>query len=210
MDERIRLLEKANEELSGQFKDYVEESRKLRTEDQEKIKVVLGELSSIIDSINKNYVSKDKLDQLTNKSSSKTTATPDATKKDIPKEKPLSSKELSSKDSATLIKDADTLYEKKSYNEAKVIYDELLHRNYKPAKVNFTLGEIAYNQKSYAAAIEHYKTSISLFDKAAYTPTLLFNTASSFEKLGKKKEAQAFYKALKDGYPTSLEAKKVK
>lgn len=203
MDERIRSLEKSNEELSNQFKNYVEESKKLRIEDQEKIKVVLGELSSIIDSINKNYVSKDQLDQFGNKPASKTTTTPDATKKDIPKE-------LSSKDSATLIKDADALYEKKSYNEAKVIYDELLHRNYKPAKVNFTLGEIAYNQKSYASAIEYYKTSISLFDKAAYTPTLLFNTASSFEKLGKKKEAQAFYKALKDGYPTSPEAKKIK
>lgn len=206
MDERIRSLEKANEELSNQLKNYVEESRKLRTEDQEKIKVVLVELSSIVDSINKNYVSKDQLD---NKSASKT-ATPDATKKDVSKEKPLSSKELSSKDSATLIKDADTLYEKKSFAEAKVIYDELLHRNYKPAKVNFNLGEIAYNQKSYAAAIEYYKTSISLFDKAAYTPTLLLNTASSFEKLGKNKEAQAFYKALKDGYPTSPEAKKAK
>jgi TolA-binding protein len=206
MDERIRSLEKANEELSNQFKNYIDESRKLRTEDQEKIKVVLVELSSIVDSINKNYVSKD---QLNNKSASKTT-TLDATKKDAPKDKPLTSKELSSKDSATLIKDADTLYEKKSYGEAKVIYDELLHRNYKPAKVNFTLGEIAYNQKSYAAAIEYYKTSISLFDKAAYTPTLLLNTASSFEKLGKNKEAQAFYKALKDGYPTSPEAKKAK
>ena len=98
----------------------------------------------------------------------------------------------------------------KSFAEAKVLYTELLNRNYKPAKVNFNLGEIAYNQKSYTSAIEHYKTSISLFEKAAYTPTLLSHTASSFEKLGKTKEAQSFYKALKESYPDSPEAKKVK
>ena len=219
MDERIRLLEKTNDELkteNNQLKEYVAEGRKLQNDNQEKIKVVLGELSSLIDSINKNYVPKDKFDQLANevrgKSSGKvTTVTPDTTKKETAKDsKPVASKELSTKDSATLIKEADDLYEKKSYNEAKTLYGELLNRNYKPAKVNFNLGEIAYTQKSYTSAIEHYKTSISLVEKAAYAPTLLFHTGSSFEKLSKNKEAQAFYKALKDTYPDSPEAKKIK
>lgn len=219
MDERIRSLEKTNDELkteNNQLKEYAAESRKLRNDDQEKIKAVLSELSSLIDSINKNYVSKDKFDQLSNelkgKSPSKTTTpTTDATKKETAKDnKPATSKELSTKDSATLIKEADDLYEKKSYNEAKVLYGELLNRNYKPAKVNYNLGEIAYTQKSYTSAIEHYKTSISLVEKAAYAPTLLYHTGSSFEKLSKNKEAQAFYKALKDTYPDSPEAKKIK
>ena len=219
MDERIRLLEKTNDELkteNNQLKEYVAEGRKLQNDNQEKIKVVLGELSSLIDSINKNYVPKDKFDQLANevrgKSSGKvTTVTPDTTKKETAKDsKPVASKELSTKDSATLIKEADDLYGKKSYNEAKTLYGELLNRNYKPAKVNFNLGEIAYTQKSYTSAIEHYKTSISLVEKAAYAPTLLFHTGSSFEKLSKNKEAQAFYKALKDTYPDSPEAKKIK
>jgi len=215
MDERIRLLEKTNDELkteNNQLKEYVAEGRKLQNDNQEKIKVVLGELGSLIDSINKNYVPKDKFDQLANevrgKSSGKiTTPAPDTTKKDT---KPVTSKELSTKDSATLIKEADDLYEKKSYNEAKVLYGELLNRNYKPAKVNFNLGEIAYTQKSYTSAIEHYKTSISLAEKTAYAPTLLYHTGSSFEKLSKSKEAQAFYRALKDTYPDSPEAKKIK
>ncbi len=217
MDERIRSLEKINDELkteNNQLKEYVAEGRKLQNDNQEKIKVVLGELSSLIDSINKNYVPKDKFDQLANevrgKNPSKTT-TPDTTKKETTKDtKPITSKELSTKDSATLIKEADDLYEKKSYNEAKVLYGELLNRNYKPAKVNFNLGEIAYTQKSYTSAIEHYKTSISLVEKAAYAPTLLHHTGLSFEKLSKNKEAQTFYKALKDTYPDSPEAKKVK
>ncbi len=209
-DERIRQMEEENQKL----RDYVEENRKIQNENQEKIKAVLGELGSLIDSINKNYVPKDKFDQLVNevhgsKTSSKTSV-PDTNKKDAGKEKTVSSKDLSKQDSATLLKEADDLYEKKSYSDANALYTELLNRNYKPAKVNYTMGEISYAQKSYASAIEHYKTSIALFDKASYTPTLLYHTGSSFEKLGKTKEAQAFYKALKENYPNSPEAKKVK
>ena len=208
MDEKMRTLEAENLKL----KEYLEDNRKIQADNQEKVKAVLGELGSLIDSINKNYVPKEKFDQLVNevRGKGKATTTAEASKTVDPKAKTLTPKELANKDSATLIKEADELYEKKSYTEAKVLYAELLNRNYKPAKVNFTLGEIAFNQKSYTSAIEHYKTSISMFDKAAYTPTLLYHTASSFEKLGKTKEAQNFYKALKDGYPDSPEAKKIK
>lgn len=48
------------------LKEYVERSRKLQVENQDKVKVVLGELGSLIDSINKNYVHKDKFEQLAN------------------------------------------------------------------------------------------------------------------------------------------------
>jgi len=215
-DEKMRQLEEENKKL----REYVEESRKIQTENQDKIKVVVGELGSLIDSINKNYVPKEKFDQLANEvrgtkgsAASKTTTTPEPAKKDAPAVAPaktISAKELSTKDSATLIKEADDHFDKKSYTEAEALYSELLNRNYKPAKVNFTLGEIAYTQKSYAKAIEYYKSSISLFDKAAYTPTLLYHTGTSFEKLGKTKDAQGFYKALKENYPDSHEAKKIK
>jgi TolA-binding protein len=215
-DEKMRQLEEENKKL----REYVEESRKIQTDNQDKIKVVVGELGTLIDSINKNYVPKEKFDQLANEvkggkgSAAKTTTAPEAAKKDAPvtatPPKTISAKELSTKDSATLIKEADDQFEKKSYSDAQPLYAELLNRSYKPAKVNFNLGEIAYNQKSYSAAIEYYKSSIALFDKAAYTPTLLYHTGTSFEKLGKTKEAQGFYKALKEGYPDSPEAKKVK
>ena len=218
-DEKMRQLEEENKKL----REYVEESRKIQIENQDKIKVVVGELGTLIDSINKNYVPKDKFDQLANEvrggkgASSKVTTPPEATKKDATKEtavttpsKVISAKELSTKDSATLMKEADEFYDKKSYTEAQALYNELLNRNYKPAKVNFNLGEISFSQKSYTTAIEHYKSSIALFDKAAYTPTLLYHTGASFEKLGKTKEAQGFYKALKENYPDSPEAKKVK
>lgn len=217
-DEKMRQLEEENKKL----REYVEESRKIQNDNQDKIKVVVGELGTLIDSINKNYVPKDKFDQLANevRGGKKGAAIPAAepVKKDAAKETPtaaapaktISAKELSTKDSATLVKEADDHFEKKSYPEAQALYTELLNRNYKPAKVNFNLGEIAYSQKSYSSAIEYYKSSMSLFDKAAYTPTLLYHTGASFEKLGKAKEAQGFYKALKDTYPDSPEAKKVK
>lgn len=217
-DEKMRQLEEEMKKL----REYVEESRKIQTDNQDKIKVVVGELGSLIDSINKNYVPKDKFDQLANEvrggKGSTTKGAAEPTKKDAVKETPaaatpsktISAKELSTKDSATLVKEADDHFEKKSYADAQVLYTELLNRNYKPAKVNFNLGEIAYNQKSYTTAIAHYKSSIALFDKAAYTPTLLYHTGASFEKLGKTKEAQGFYKALKESYPDSPEAKKVK
>ncbi|WP_245391433.1 tetratricopeptide repeat protein [Sulfurospirillum barnesii] len=216
-DARIRELE----DEMGKLKGYVEESRKIQLENQEKVKIVLAELSTLIDSINKNYVSKEKFDQLANElkgsktvSSKQTATTPSDAANTTPEKeassKTVSAKELSQKDSATLMKEADDLFETKAYANAEVMYKELLNRNYKPAKANFSLGEIAYSKKSYAMAIEYYKTSISLFDKAPYIPTLLYHTGASFEKLGKAKEAQGFYKALKENYPTSPEAKKVK
>ena len=211
-DEKMRQLEEENKKL----KEYVEESRKIQSDNQEQVKAVVGELGTLIDSINKNYVPKDKFDQLANEvrggkgSASKATTAETTKKETAAPAKTISAKELSTKDSATLIKEADDHFEKKSYSDAQPLYTELLNRNYKPAKVNFNLGEIAYNQKSYSAAIEYYKSSIALFDKAAYTPTLLYHTGASFEKLGKTKEAQGFYKALKDSYPNSPEAKKVK
>ena len=211
-DERMRQQEEEMKKL----RDYVEESRKIQADNQEKIKAVVGELGTLIDSINKNYVPKEKFDQLANEvrggKATKSTATsaPAETKEAATPAKTFSAKELSTKDSATLLKDADEYYDKKSYTEAQTLYKELLNRNYKPAKINYNLGEIAYSQKSYSSAIEYYKASIALFDKAAYTPTLLYHTGSSFEKLGKLKEAQGFYKALKDSYPDSPEAKKIK
>lgn len=213
-DEKMRQLE---EEIA-KLREYVEESRKIQTENQDKIKVVVGELGTLIDSINKDYVPKDKFDQLANElrgsrssTATKAATTPESAKKDAPAASTkISAKELSTKDSATLIKEADDYFDKKSYTEAQTLYTELLSRNYKPAKVNFTLGEIAYTQKSYTKAIEYYKSSISLFDKAAYTPTLLYHTGTSFQKLGKTKDAQGFYKALKENYPDSPEAKKIK
>lgn len=203
IDNKIRALEensaKKEESITALRKDivelkiYVNESRTLQDNNQEKIKLVLGELSSLIDSINSNYVSKEAFSKLEGQVA------------DL-----LIARKVSielSKDSATLLKEGTVLFNTKSYKQAKPMFEQLLKRNFKPARSNFFLGEIAYFQKQYKTAIEHYKKSISLYDKADYMPILLYHTGISFSKLNKSKQAKQFFDALKQGYPNSKEAK---
>jgi len=191
-DESITILRKEIVEL----KTYVNEGRTLQDTNQERIKLVLGELSSLIDSINNNYVSKESFSKLEAQVASL-----------------LSTKKASiesSKNSATLLKEGTALFKKKFYTKAKPLFEQLVKRNFKPARSNFFLGEIAYFQKQYKTAIEHYKKSISLYDKADYMPVLLYHTGISFSKLNKNKQAKQFFDALKQGYPDSKEAKSLK
>jgi TolA-binding protein len=177
------------------LKSYVNETRTLQDTNQEKIKLVLGELSSLIDSINDNYVSKDSFSKLEEQVAELLAA------KKVEK--------VSKKSGATLLKEGTRLFNKKSYSEARLRFAQLVERNYKPARSNFYLGEIAYFQKSYSKAIEYYKKSISLYDKADYIPILLYHTGISFSKLKKSKQAKQFFDALKQGYPNSKEAKSI-
>jgi len=183
------------EEL-GTLKTYVNESRALQDANQEKIKLVLGELSSLIDSINNSYVSKDSFNKLEAQVSALLVVKKAA--------------KISTKSGSILLKEGTKLFNKKSYSEAKIRFSQLVEKNYKPARSNFYLGEIAYFQKSYSKAIEHYKKSISLYDKASYMPTLLYHTGISFSKLKKSVQAKQFFDALKQGYPNSKEAKSLK
>ena len=175
------------------MKTYVNESRALQDANQEKIKLVLGELSSLIDSINNNYVSKDSFVKL------------EAQVTELLATKKVSS--VSKKSGLALLREGTSLFKKKSYSEAKLRFSQLVTKNYKPARSNYYLGEIAYFQKSYTTAIEHYKKSISLYDKADYMPALLYHTGISFSKLKKSAQAKQFFDALKQGYPDSKEAK---
>ncbi|CZE50249.1 tetratricopeptide repeat protein [Campylobacter geochelonis] len=109
-----------------------------------------------------------------------------------------------------IMQDAQDLFNKKEFSKAKVNYDYLASKNYKPAFTNFMLGEISYNQKSYSSAITSYQKSIKHKDDATYMPTLLSHTAISLEKIGDKSSADKFYSVLKSKYPNSAEAKAIK
>ncbi len=203
MDKKIRVLDERataeresivvlNQDLAD-LKTYVNESRELQDKNQERIKLVLAELSSLIDSINTNYVSKAALVKLENKLSKSS------------KEKKQVA--ISNKSGSVLLKEGVALFKKKSYNESKIRFLELAKINYKPARSNFYLGEISYAQKSYRDAIKFYKKSISLYDKAEYIPKLLYHTGISFNKLKENAQSKQFFDALKQGYPNSKEAK---
>lgn len=111
------------------------------------------------------------------------------------------------KDLAVILKEADGLYAKKDYENAKIRYDYLVSKKHKPAKATFMLGEISYFKQNYSEAINLYKKSMSLSQNADYTPKLLYHTAISFDKIGDKDSGTKFYNALKSSYPNSQEAK---
>ncbi|WP_024953862.1 tetratricopeptide repeat protein [Sulfurospirillum arcachonense] len=210
IDQRLRNLDENDKSMGDSFatlqqevtdlKEYVNESRQLQDTNQEKIKLVLGELSSLIDSINNNYVSKESFLALENRV--KNIESKMEQKASIKKVAAVSKKS-----GAELLKEGMSFFKKKSYNESKIRFTKLLEKGYKPARSNYFLGEIAYFQNSYKTAIKHYKKSISLYDKADYIPTLLYHTGISFSKLKENNQAKQFFDALKQGYPNSKEAK---
>ena len=182
----VENLQNQIDNLKQQLSDNIT----LQNENQNRIKSVLAELSSLIDSINANYVSKDEFNKLVKKSSEK--------------------ESISGKNGAQLLREAEKFFKNRLYEKAAIRYKKLIAMRYKPARSNFKLGEISYYQKKYAKAIVYYKKSIALYDKASYTPTLLYHTGISLSKLKKNREASSFFDALKSNYPNSKEAKSLK
>jgi len=192
LDANVTALSKQIEHLS----EVLHQTQETQKSNNEKIHTVLAELSSLIDSINSNYAPKSQVDELAQKVESLLVQ---SAKKDY--------SSLESKEGAVLIKEALEHFNANRLDEAKIRYEILVKKNYKPARSNFYLGEIAYKKEEWRTAIKHYKISIDLYDKADYIPRLLYHTAISFDKIGEPSNANAFYKALKTNYPNSKEAK---
>ena len=113
-------------------------------------------------------------------------------------------------DKSKLMIEAKKEFDSKNFNSALPKYQKLVEVNYKPAENNYYLAEIWYVRKKYDVAINHFKKSAMLNDKAAYMPTLLLHSAISFEKTKDKDNAKSFYSTLIDLYPNSNEAKTAK
>ncbi|HED6632145.1 TPA: tetratricopeptide repeat protein [Campylobacter coli] len=202
------------------LKAYVEESRKIQDTNNKQIKKILAELSSLVDSINANYVSKDDLNDF-NLSANNTLVIPTSDDKNATSLKENNASVIPVKEKE--VKQIDDSWKKKknneildlaikdlndnSYENSKTKLNYLISKQYKPARANFWLGEIEYKQKKYNNAIAYYKTSSALSTKGDYFPKLLYHTAISLDKIGDTKTANGFYKALKTNYPNSPEAK---
>lgn len=117
---------------------------------------------------------------------------------------------LESKESLELFNEAEDMFQNKQLDEAKARLEITTQRNYKPARGNFLLGEIAFLQKSYRDAIYYYKTSATRYDKADYMPRLLLNSAKSFNAVNERDNAKKFLNSLINLYPKSKEAKEAK
>jgi TolA-binding protein len=123
-------------------------------------------------------------------------------------ENSVKSKKLSADEKASTLKEAKRLFKIDYFTKAIPMFEELISLNYKPAESNFYLGQIWYYRKKYESAIDYYKKSAMLYDKAEWMPTLLFHSAISFEKIGDFKNSASFYETLINVYPHSNEAKK--
>ncbi|BCD62521.1 hypothetical protein NitYY0826_C1399 [Nitratiruptor sp. YY08-26] len=162
----------------------------IQKENFSQIKKVLKELSSLIDNISANYVSKSELQEQLQKIYAK-----------------LDKKKKSTLSGAKLYSLAHKAYKNKEYQKAIEYFEAAAAKKYKPATSNFYIGESCYYTKDYACAVEHYKKSASIYAKSSYMPTLLLHTAISLERLGQKSEAKKFYKNLIKLYPRSKAAK---
>lgn len=102
------------------------------------------------------------------------------------------------------------LINQKRYAEAKQRFDILAGRKYKPAAVNFYLGEIAYHTGKNDEAIRYYQKSAELDENAAYMDRLLLHTGIALERSGDKAQARNFFQAIVDGYPGTPSARVAK
>jgi len=187
-----------------EFQSRLGEEIHANTQEIEKLKAMILELSEVVDKINAAYVTKDEFNTLV---------------KDVNSFKTLVAKEMKSKrssvksskiSSAALYNQAKAYFDKKYYTKAIQDYKELIKRKYKPAYAHYMIGEMNFKRKNYAEAISYFKKSASLYDKASYMPKLMLHTAIAMDKTGDKKHAKAFYNALVAKYPQSKEAKEAK
>ncbi len=187
------LKSSKNEEISQEIallKKDLNATVSMQKENFKQIRIILKEITSMIDKINATYVSKNEL------------------KKELQKIfQQLGKNSLKSLSGSKLYQMAHRAYKKKDFAKARELFEMSAAKQYKPAASNFYAGESCYYSKDYACAVEHYKKSASLYAKASYMPTLLLHTAISLEKLGQKKEAKKFFNTLIKLYPKTKAAK---
>ena len=197
LNSRISRIEKRLSDLEGndgnftaksdfdELKKYVEESRKIQEANNAKITKALKDMGALIDKSNAAPANTKKTDE--DKSAVKTPDTQSQSSKT----------DFTRRKNQDVASEAKKLFDAGKLDDAKARYEYLLSKDHKPAMANFYLGEIAYEQKAYNNAIKHYQQSIQLYDKADYTPKLLYHTAISFDKIKDTESANKFYKALK-------------
>ena len=206
-----------------------EQASNVNQSDLNSLKAALTKLTTIVNKINTEYVSSTELEKnmqqfitreefeavkkamgiKTPQGSSKTTV--EAKEKIVDTTSAVSSVELkTADDKIKFMADAKKDYDAKVYNSAIPKFEKLIEVNYKPAENNYYLGDMLFKRKKYDQAIVHFKKSAMLNDKASYMPTLLLNSAISFENTKDKDNAKNFYSTLIELYPNSKEAKTAK
>jgi TolA-binding protein len=117
---------------------------------------------------------------------------------------------VTKKSKINLMDEANKLYKDNNYAKALLIYNKLLLENYKPAELNYIIGQIYFDTKKYKKSISFFKASALLRDNAWWMPKLLLNSAISLEHTNDIDSAASFYNILIEKYPKSKEALEAK
>lgn len=202
-EKRLIELIQVNSDLIQKDNDLIV----VNTKDINKLNILVSEISTLIDTINTTYITKNEFNLLVD---------------DVNKFKDLVTKELKEKEkvkikqkksilddmlNSDISKKAKNYYNKQFYTKAIKYYNHLINNNYKPAEAHYMIGEMKYYRKQYSDAIAYFKKSTALYSKASYMPTLLLHTAISMDKTGDAVNAEIFYNAVISKYPQSKSAK---
>lgn len=204
------LTQQSSDQLknSDEFDKRLSEITTNNSENIEKIKLVISELSTLIDKINTSYVTKDEVSSLVKSlmaQKSTTKSTTAATGKKIELQN-TSSTGLEAMSVSDIYDDAQALFDKKNYTKSLEYYAYLIDKNYKPAYAHYMIGEMNYKRKNFGEAIAYFKKSASLYSKAPYMSSLMLHTAISMDNTDDKKNANAFYKGVIAKYPDTNDA----
>lgn len=194
-EKRLSEISQLNSDLS-----------KKNSENLVKIKLVITELSAVIDAINATYITKDEFNVLVNDVNN----FKDLVSKELKNNATPKKSKLESMPTGDIATKARSYYDKKLYTKAIEYYTYLIEKEYKPARAHYMIGEMKYYRKNYADSIAYFKKSAALYSKASYMPVLMLHTAVAMEKTGDKKNAKAFYNGIISKYSDSKYAKSAK
>lgn len=199
--------------VTAQILQIQEENNTNNNKNFENLKLAIAKLEKLINAINSSYISekefKSNMEQFVTKEEFdklKKLVIKEEPSQNLPKESSQLSKEDLTLSNAELLEKAKDLFTKDYFTPAIPIFEDLIAKNYKPAESNFYLGEIWYYRKRYNDAINYFKKSALLYDKASYMPKLLLHSAISFENIKDLENAASFYSTLINVYPNSTEA----
>ena len=184
------------------------ENIQLNSENIKKIKLVISELSILIDSINSKYITRDEFNTLVDDVNNfKTLIVKELKAKKERKVAPVVPKSpFANMTNGDIATKAKAFFERQYYTDAIKYYEYLIEKNYRPAQAHYMIGKMYYKRKNYANAISYFKKSATLYSKASYMPNLMLHTAISMDKTGDKKHAENFYRGIILKYPNSEEA----
>lgn len=198
----LQSLEASSLEMKQKIDDIVVR----HDEHIQQLKTVMGELSSLIDTINSRYVSKEEYNTLASEINSFKLEV----SKQLKKIAKNGNSSFENKSNAQVAKDAQEYFQAKKYADAIDAYEYLITKQYKPAAAHYYIGESYFQLNEYKNAVAYFKESAKRYSKASYMPNLMLHTAISLKKTNDNDGSEQFFQALVAKYPNSSEAKKAK